>query len=153
MKHKTGIITAIVISASLLTGLAYAQGNPMGPRGPAQLVENLDLSTVQQQNFDALMKKLKSRRMESRQQRQEQRKEMLALLDSSTLDQEKAVRLVEQKARAIEKSSREMIETIALFTDSLTTEQKKKLKENIQQRMEKMRQRLDQNGAMRRRAP
>ncbi len=146
MKRLTGTFIALTLSVSMFVGLAYAQDNARGLRGPARLVQNLDLTATQQQNFDVLMKKLQSRRKETQRKRQTQRGEMLALLDSSILDQEKARKLIEDKTRTVEQNSSEMVAIIANFTDSLTTAQKTQLKENIERRVERMRQRLERNG-------
>ncbi len=146
MKRLTGTFIALTLSGSMFVGLAYAQDNARGLRGPARLVQNIDLTATQQQNFDVLMEKLQSRRKEMQRKRQTQRGEMLALLDSSKLDQEKARKLIEDKTRTVEQNSSEMVAIIANFTDSLTTAQKTQLKENIERRMERMRQRLERNG-------
>ncbi|NOY16463.1 MAG: hypothetical protein GXP23_05955 [Gammaproteobacteria bacterium] len=153
MKRLTGIFIALALSTSVLAGLAYAQDNVRGLRGPTRLVQNLDLTATQQQNFDVLVEKLRSKRKEMQRKRQTQREEMLALLDSRILDQEKAHKLIEDKARAVEKNLSEMIATIAIFTDSLTTTQKQQLKENIRLRAERIRQRIEQNSPTRHRGP
>lgn len=146
MKRLTGTFIALTLSAGVFVGLAYAHENSPGLRGPARLVQNLDLTETQQQNFDVLMEKLQSKRNEMRGKRKSMRSKMLALLDSSKLDQEKAGKLVADKSRSMQKNASEMIATIAMFTDSLTTTQKDQLKQNIKQRMERMHRRMERNG-------
>jgi Spy/CpxP family protein refolding chaperone len=146
MKRLTVTIIALTLSTGMLVGLAYAHDNSQSIRGPARLVQNLDLTETQQQNFDLMMEGLKSKRKENQHKRKSMRTEMLALLDSSKLDQEKAGKLVADKSRTMEKNAGDMIATIAMFTDSLTTAQKEQLKENIQHRMERMHQRMERNG-------
>ncbi len=156
MNKSTKIAISGILGAALLGGAAVAHnrgGSPMGagydggghhggyfgghPGGHfiERLSEQLELTAEQETQLDAAMDKMRELRRETRRQRRETRNNMLALLESPSLDQEKALELVTSNVRIMEQRAPDVITAIASFTDSLTPEQKRQVGEWFEQRM------------------
>ncbi|SMN02342.1 hypothetical protein SPONN_871 [uncultured Candidatus Thioglobus sp.] len=65
--------------------------------------------------------------------------DILSLLEANKLDQEEALKMVQAHLATIESHAKEMISSAADFTDSLTAEQREKLKKIIERRVSKRR--------------
>ncbi len=154
MNTSSKILITGILSAVLLGGaaLAHNRGGPMGAGYGGgghhgwfgghhggqlfdRLSEQLDLTAEQETQLDAVMDKMRDLRRETRRQRRETREEMLALLDSPALDQNKALELVTGHVRIVEQRAPEVIAAIASFTDGLTPEQKRRVGAWFEQRM------------------
>jgi len=147
MRKFNKIMIAGLLSASLLGGVALAHnrsGGFMGPShfGPshgAHFIEHLgnqlNLSVDQEAKLDALMETMHKLRRDTRKERRENNKQMAVLLDSQTLNQQKALELFTQNFTKMEQRAPEVIAAIAAFTDTLTAEQKQQIKEWFEHRM------------------
>ncbi len=67
-----------------------------------------------------------------KQRKENTRQELLSLLDAPELDQSKALSLLEDRGAQIRKTAPQMIAAIAEFTNSLSDEQREKMKKVIQ---------------------
>ncbi|MEN8180466.1 MAG: Spy/CpxP family protein refolding chaperone [Pseudomonadota bacterium] len=141
MKRVIKIVIVTVITATTIGGIVYANDG-CGMYSPQRIVKELNLSDVQQENFQAVIEQFRTARKEMRQHRERRRDEMLSLLNADILDQAKALGVIEEKASAVRDKAPDMIATIANFTDSLTPEQRQQLREHISDRMDFMHERM-----------
>ncbi len=156
MKNSTKIAISGIVGAALLGGAALAHNRGGGPMGPGhfggghhvgyfgghhgghfieRLRDQLNLTAEQEAQLDTALGKMREVRRATRRQRRETRTDMLALLESPALDQEKALELVASNVRTMEQRAPEVIAAIATFTDSLTPEQKRQVSDLFAQRM------------------
>lgn len=148
MRKSNKIVIAGLLSASLLGGVALAHNRSVGFMGPGHFGgphgghfiehfgDQLDLSVDQEAKLDALMEMMHKMRRDTRKDRHENKKQMAALLESPTLDQQKALELFTQNLEKMEQRAAEVIAAIAAFTDPLTSEQKEQIKEWLDHRMQ-----------------
>ncbi len=105
------------------------------------LTEKLALNETQKVELDQWTQSLTTTLMAGRKSFKEQRivglNEIFSLLEADKFDQEKALNLVQERLSMVESHAEEMISSAAGFTDSLTGEQRGRLKEIIEQRMSK----------------
>jgi len=96
--------------------------------------KELDLTEVQQQNLEVLQQKVLSLRSEGREAKRETRKQVMMQLSQPTLDQEQVMNLVRERLQMAEQKAPEVIAALAVFSDSLTAEQKEIIKSKIENR-------------------
>ena len=105
------------------------------------LAEKLALNETQKVELSQLTQSLMTTLMAGRKSFEEQRifdlNEIFSLFEADKFDQEKALKMVRERLSMIESYAEEMILSASGFTDSLTSEQRGKLKEIIEQRMSK----------------
>lgn len=99
--------------------------------------EKLNLNQEQVAKLDGVKEALLNARKEMREQRSDKQAELMSLLDQPTLDQQKALALVNERGDAIKAQAPKVIAAVAAFYDSLTPEQQQTLRTTIQERMER----------------
>jgi ABC-type nitrate/sulfonate/bicarbonate transport system substrate-binding protein len=143
MKNSTKIIAVTVLTLGVASGVfAYGAhgGWKMSPEKKAgymtdMITENLELNTMQQENLKALSVTVLEMMNEVRSDRAEHMELMQQFLSQPTLDQAKALQMVQQKTQMINDKAPQIIGSIAGFLDSLDSEQKKELREHMGERM------------------
>lgn len=117
------------------------EGNFFGKRIGKHLSKKLELNETQKVELKQLTQSLTTMWREGKKTFREQRiaglNEMLSLLDANKIDQEKALNLVRDRLAMVESRAEEMISSASGFIDSLTSEQREKLKEAIEKRISK----------------
>lgn len=145
MKRSSKIILTTAILATTAAGVVAVAGSDRGfyrhyGQGFAthiseRVSSELELNESQQSNLQSLIDTVMEKRGNFKENRSERKAELLAMLDSETLDQGKINALLTQKTQAVESAAPEMISAIAQFTDSLSAEQRAELKEKLGSRM------------------
>lgn len=137
-----------VFGASIALGglTACSSGFPhRGPMGAEKMAEmrgklvervgkKLELDGVQKQKLDALADTLEAQRKAFRGTTANPRDEMQALVAGDKFDRTRAQALVEEKTKAIQTNSPEVIGALADFYDSLRPPQQQKVREMMQHR-------------------
>jgi Spy/CpxP family protein refolding chaperone len=146
MTKSKKIILASVLSVLTLGGFAaYAGGGDncgfgkhgFGMHDPAKrgefmvkrMTHKLDLNNAQVANLKAVQQLFANHHKEKKAQKGG---ELLSLLDAPALDQAQALHILQSRGEERKAKAPEMIATIATFTDSLSNEQRAKLKETLQ---------------------
>jgi len=142
MKLSTRIITAVLLVAGS-SGVVYAFSKH-GDWGmtPAEKIEfvsdrvskKLDLDDAQRQKFTDLAEIVNGIMQEVKLSREQNHTEIASLLEEPALDQARALQLVQQRTRMIDEKAPEVIASLAIFLDSLNTEQRAELQEFIDKR-------------------
>lgn len=139
MKLSTRVITAILLVAGS-SGVVYAfskhNGWHMSPEEKVEFVtdrvsKKLKLDAQQQQYFTDLAQTVAQLMLEARDARKQQFEEINTLLQEPSFDQARALQLVQQKTGVINDRAPVVIASLAVFLDSLNTEQKQTLQEFI----------------------
>lgn len=144
MTKTKKIIIGTIISIGALGGLmAYAApgslcegsggmfaGKHNGMRGDF-IAKRLNLDDIQKQNLEYL----KNTMMEQMQPHKDNhpREKIMELLSEPTLDQAKALSMLEQRGAAMKESAPTVIAAIATFTDSLSDEQRTEIRSMMDQ--------------------
>jgi protein CpxP len=102
-----------------------------------RVTEKLNLNEEQVARLNGVKEALMTARQEMRKERTDKKSELLSLLDQPTLDQQKALALVNERGDAIKAQAPQVIAAVAAFYDSLTPEQQQTLRTEIQKRMER----------------
>ena len=140
MKLTTRIVTAVLLIAGS-SGVVYAISRHgdwhMSPDEKVEFVteratRQLDLDSQQQQNFSALASLVTEIVEEARASRQENLDEVFQLLDEPSLNQGRALELVQQKTALVNDRAPEVIASLAIFLDSLNAEQKQELRDFVE---------------------
>ena len=133
---KRIIIAVLLVAGSSGAVYAFSKHHDWGMT-PAEKVEfvtervtrKLDLDETQQQHFTRLAETMVTVMQEIRPS-SEQRGEMISeLLEAPSLDQARALELVQMRTRVIDEKAPEVIASLALFLDSLTPEQREQVQE------------------------
>jgi len=141
----TIIITAVVATLLLTSGVAWARqyGGPGGEHRGARMMEKigerLELDEQQKAKLSQFSEKLQAMRKEKREAHKGGRQELISLLDTVTLDREKALSLLDERHQTFKNHMTGMVDAFAEFSDSLNTSQREELKEIFAQRMEQRR--------------
>ncbi|HMB72470.1 MAG TPA: Spy/CpxP family protein refolding chaperone [Gammaproteobacteria bacterium] len=142
MKLSTRIITAAMLVAGSSTAV-YAVSKHgdwhMTPEEKAEFVtdrvtKKLSLDTTQRQNFNDLASLVAGIVAEARASKSEQMEELSALIQAPNFDQARALELVREKTGMVEENAPQVIASLAVFLDSLNSEQKQQLEEFIEHR-------------------
>ena len=139
MKKSTKIIALTVLTLGVTSGVfAYGAHSSwkMSPEKKAEYVtdmitENLELNVMQQENLKALSVTVLDIMQEVRTNRGEHKELVQQLLSDPTMDQVKALQVVQQKTQMINDKAPKVIASIAGFLDSLDGEQKRELREHM----------------------
>jgi len=135
MKKSTKIIIA-ALTALGLSGGVFAYGKhsswKMNPEDKAEFMvematKKLDLNESQRQNLDQLAADMVGLMQEVRASRESHMQDIQQMLAEPVLDQTKALQLIQQKTQAVNDRAPTVIASLALFLDSLNTEQKAEL--------------------------
>ena len=155
MRKRSIILIATVLSVGIIGGAAAYYRHHHGPGHDnyashftkhieRKLTKKLTLNETQKAGLGQLTQSLMTSRQSFKEQRIFDLNEIFSLLEADQLDQEKALNLVRERLAMIESHAEQMISSAAGFTDSLTGEQRAKLKEMIEQRMSKRRHHRNQ---------
>lgn len=140
MKLSTRIITAVLLIAGS-SGVVYAFGKHndwgMSPEEKIEFVTDrvtskLDLDSQQQENFGKFAQTVAQLMLDAKTTREQQVNEIGALLQDPSFNQARALELVQQKTQMINENAPLVITSLAVFLDSLNTEQKQQLQDFIQ---------------------
>ena len=140
MKLSTRIITAVLLIAGS-SGVVYAFGKHndwgMSPEEKIEFVTDrvtskLDLDSQQQENFSKLAQTVAQLMLDAKATREQQVNEIGALLQDPSLNQARALELVQQKTQMINENAPLVITSLAVFLDSLNAEQKQQLQDFLQ---------------------
>jgi len=145
MKKSTKIIAITVLTLGVTTGVfAYGAHHAwkMSPEEKAEYVtekmtENLELNTMQQENLKLLSATVLEMMSDVRSGRTEHMELMQQFLSDPTMDQARALQMIQQKTQMINDRAPQMIASIAGFLDSLDSEQKKELREHMNEHMDR----------------
>ncbi len=139
MKLSTGIITAVLLIVGS-SGAVYAFGKHnhwgMSPEEKVEFVTDrvtskLDLDSQQQENFSKLAKTVAQLMLDAKASREQQVNEIGALLQDPSFNQARALELVQQKTQMINENAPLVVNSLAVFLDSLNVEQKQQLQDFI----------------------
>ncbi len=140
MKLSTRIITAVLLIVGS-SGVVYAFGKHndwgMSPEEKIEFVTDrvtskLDLDSQQQENFGKLAQTVAQLMLDAKATREQQVNEIGALLQDPSLNQARALELVQQKTQMINENAPLVITSLAVFLDSLNAEQKQQLQDFLQ---------------------
>jgi len=143
MKKSTKIIMASLLALGVSGGVfAYGAHNHWGMNADekAEFVTNrvskkLDLDETQRQNLEVLAKDMLALMEEMRNSRQAHMNEIQQMLGDSVLDQNRALKMIQDKTQVINDKAPAAIASLALFLDSLDAEQKSELQSFVADRM------------------
>lgn len=139
MKLSTKIITAVLLVAGS-SGVVYAVSKHgdwhMTPEEKVEFVtdrvtKKLDLDNQQRQNFTTLAETVAQIMLDAKAGKQQQINEIGALLQEPSFNQARAMEIVQQKTQMVNEKASLVISSLAVFLDSLNTEQKQELQEFI----------------------
>ena len=140
MKLSTKLITAVLLIAGS-TGVVYAFSKHsdwgMSPEEKVEFVTDrvtrkLDLDSAQQQNFTELAEIVAQIMLDAKVTKAQQVTEIGELLQEPSLNQARALEIVQQKTQMINEKAPLVIASLAVFLDSLKVEQKQQLQDFIQ---------------------
>lgn len=138
-----------LFGASIMVGglTACSSGHPYrhGPMTPEKMAEvrgkvvervssKLDLTGVQKQKLNVLADKLEAQRAAFAGKAGDPRAEVQAIVAGDKFDRTRAQALLDEKTRAVQANSPEVITALADFYDSLNAEQQQKVRDMMQQR-------------------
>jgi len=131
MNKVKKIIIGTVVSLGIVGGLAsYATAYHGGMRNCHKsefLAKHLNLNDAQKQNLETLKTTIEAEKKAHHENHP--REKIMELFSTPTLDQEKALAILNERATEIQKSAPKVIAAIAAFTDSLDDDQRAKLKQ------------------------
>ncbi|QHE85612.1 Spy/CpxP family protein refolding chaperone [Hydrogenophaga sp. BPS33] len=136
----TGV--AIAVGSLAACGTRHHERGPMSPekitevRGKVvnRITSKLDLNAEQQQKLNVLADKVQAQRLAMIGQTTNPRAEMQALVSGDKFDRARALHLLDEKTRAVQVSSPEVINALADFYDSLNPTQQGEVRERLQKR-------------------
>jgi Spy/CpxP family protein refolding chaperone len=140
MKLSTRIITALLLVAGS-SGVVYAFSKHgdwgMKPTEKSEFVSDrvtkeLDLDGEQQQKFDHLANLAIEIMQQARASREHQVSEISQLLEDPSFNQARALELIQQKTQLVNEKAPLVISSLAVFLDSLNSDQKQELQEFMQ---------------------
>ena len=141
MKLSTRIITAVLLVAGS-SGVVYAFSKHgdwgMTPAEKAEFVSDrvtkkLNLDSEQQQKFNDLANLVVDIMQQARASRQQQVSEISQLLQEPSFNQAQALELIQQKTQLVNEKAPLVIGSLAVFIDSLSSEQKQQMQDFMQQ--------------------
>jgi len=142
MKLSTRIITAVLLVVGS-SGVVYAFSKHgdwgMTPAEKAEFVSDrvtkkLDLDSQQQQKFDELANLVVGIMQEAKTSREHHVSEISQLLEDPSFNQARALELIQQKTQLVNEKAPLVISSMAVFLDSLNSDQKQELQEFMQHR-------------------
>ncbi len=139
MKKSTKIITVAILALGVTSGVfAYGAHTAwrMSPEDKAEYVtekitQKLELNAMQQGNLRALSTNLIQVMSDVRSDRKTHMESLQQLLSEPTLDQARALQMIQQKTAMINAKAPGIIASLAGFLDSLDSEQKIALSEHF----------------------
>lgn len=146
-KHKMKRPVTILIGFLAAIGIVAAIGFHHFRGGPEDHAERMVDHMEKEFKLDAdqtlALHELKSLmlqiRLDVRANRDGNIQEVMGLMSAPTLDQQRALAMVETRTTAIESRAPEVLAAVANFTDRLTPEQKQEMQSRFEHKMEKWR--------------
>ena len=143
MNKTTKIVMASLLALGVSGGvLAYGAHNHWGMNSDEKVEfvtdrvsKKLDLDDVQRQNLEVLAKDMMALVEEMRSGREAHMNEIQQMLGDPVLDQNRVIKLIQDKTQSINDRAPATVASLALFLDSLTTEQKSELQSFVADRM------------------
>ena len=145
MKRSTNIVTAVLVLVLGGSGAVYAFSKHnhwhMSPAEKAEFVtervtRKLQLNSEQQQNFSSLAETVVQIIVDTKVAKKQHLDEVEQLLQSPSFNQARALELVQQKTDTINAKAPLVVSQLAIFLDSLNTDQKAQLQEFLQHKRE-----------------
>lgn len=142
MKLSNRIIAAVLLVVGS-SGAVYAFSKHgdwgMSPGEKVEFVtdrvtKKLELDSQQQQNFSTLAEMVAQLMVDAKATRAEHIGEIGSLLQEPNFDQSRALELLRQKTEIINQEAPRVIESLAIFLDSLSDTQKQQLQQFIEKR-------------------
>ena len=142
MKLSKRIVAAVLLVVGS-SGAVYAFTKHAGwqatPQEKGQFVTDrvtreLELSTGQRQNLESLVRLVADIVTEARAGRQSKMSEIAELLDETSFNQARALEMVQRETGLVNEKAPLVISSLAVFLDSLDTQQKEKLRQFIEHR-------------------
>lgn len=129
------LIVGIVGVASLSGCYSKRDFNTRIDRGLDKVVQDVNLNQEQQVKFNTLKLQIRNatRAYYKKDDGKQKMTELLDLLDAKTLSQAKANTIIDSNMQAKQAIMKDIISDIAVFTDSLSDEQRVMLKNNLSQ--------------------
>ncbi len=143
MKKSTKIIMAVLLALGV-TGGVFAYGMHSDWRMNAEektefitnrVTKKLDLNEVQQQNLQVFAKDIQTLMGEMRSRREANFNEIKQMLADPVLDQNRVLKLIQDKTQTINDKAPATVASLAIFLDSLSVEQKSELQSLVAKRM------------------
>ncbi len=137
---KTLIIILVIGAALLLAGgVAWAKHRHCQMNAPERMVEylsgELELNQAQKEKLILLGQSAKSLRGQWSERREQTRNDILGLLETPSLNRDKATQLLQQRQQVWSQWGGELLDRFADFSDSLSEEQRAKLRTLIEAKM------------------
>lgn len=140
-KTLAGVFGATIV----LGGLTACAGHRHGEMGPEKIAEirgkvvnrvssKLDLNDAQKLKLNALADTLQAQRAAFKGKTPDPRAEVQAIVAGATFDRARAQALMEEKTRAVQTASPEVIASMADFYDSLNPAQQQKVRDMMDKR-------------------
>ena len=149
MKKSTKLITSILVGLGIIGSAAafhkprwcsHGPGHWQSEHHAEQIVERiserLDLNEEQTAKLNQLKDRLAVLREGFRQDREQHRAQLMELISAPELDQQQVLDMIRQRISAMEQKAPELIAAIADFHASLDLEQKQKVKEFLENRLD-----------------
>ncbi len=136
MKKRNKIMIAIASGIALISGLA-ACGHHRSPEDRAEymvekITSKMELTEPQVSKLEALKNELLNVRQSMLAERDTVHEEVNELLNQPTLDQTRALTLVQNRTDSINQKAPQVITALAGFYDSLNPEQQAMLREKLE---------------------
>jgi periplasmic protein CpxP/Spy len=138
---KIFFITLAVIGLISAVGIAWARHNGYCAGGDylkhvtERVSRKLDLNEEQNQRLQGIAEMLRKLRADWAERRTQSSNEIESLLAAPTLDRDRVMDLLTQRHEAMAERKREIVDTVADFSDNLQPEQRARLAELIADRM------------------
>ena len=142
MKRISKIILAGALTGFTLFGLSACgwhhghDEDKMAERISSRVTRKLDLNTQQQANLDALIAQVQNSRKVITEYRDGNMTLLVTLLKADTLDQQSVIDLITGKTSAVESEAPAVVGALGTFTDTLNQEQREKLVERIEDKID-----------------
>lgn len=125
---KSAIIASLVLSLVACFGFRSSHW-----RDYHDIEDDLELTQVQEDKFDILKDNMRTS-FKQHYKDNNDKQQLLDLLDAQIMDQDKANSLLKDKFAKKQELIQDIIPDVAAFTDSLTPEQRAKLKRKLKRR-------------------
>jgi Spy/CpxP family protein refolding chaperone len=134
-KYAAGIcVPILLICIAFLGGCQRPSPEGMVDRITEKLKSKLDLNVAQQEQLDGIKQEVTKKMAEMKKNHASKKEELLTMLQSDTIDQEKLKKMINERKARMDEFSSIIIEKLAKFHSTLTPEQKEKLVKYIRDR-------------------
>ena len=141
MKSKTKRTLLLVVGTGLVLSIAACAGK-FHHRDPEQraawfvekVTDELELNNTQQASFKTFVDEMVNSRKVMKAQRMETRQTVMELLSQPKLDRDKSLSLVQGHIKTMQTQAPKLVNAFADFYDGLSPEQRKELREELDER-------------------